>query len=237
MPLEESVGAEGFAQVPEQFKDWYRQEGDKYVLDVVPRKINNGTLEAKRKAEQEAAKLKTSLEGVDLEEARALLDEKRKRETEESAKKGDFEGALARERQKLKATHDKELAERDARITAGAQREVKYARDEALTKAALKAGVIQGAIEDVLLLGGAQLSVKDGVLVDSDGDKVDPEKWLKEVLTKRKHWLGANSGGNTPPKINGPAPSGDLKRSKMNAEEKALYQKEYGFDAYNKLPF
>lgn len=225
MPLEESVTAEQFAAVPEQHKDWYRQDGDKYVLDVVPRKINNGTLEAKRKAEQEAAKLRASQEDPELAEARQYLADKRAKEAEETAKKPEIEGALARERAKLKAQSDKEKAELEAKLSESTRREAKYVRDEALTSAALEAGVLKDAIGDVLLLGSSQLTVKDGELVDNDGTEVDPAKWLKGVLSKRKHWLGASTGGGTQ---KGSGGTSGRKFSDLSAKEKGELLQEIG---------
>lgn len=236
--ITESLNAEQFQQLPEKFRDYYQKQGEGYVLSVVPRNVNHSTLEAKRAAEAEAARLKEQVGSPDWEEARGLLEEKRRKEAEESAKAGNVESVLQKERAKLQAKYDKERAELEAKLNAATERESRSVRDRELTQAALRAGVVEGALRDVLLRGAHELKVVEGVLVDAEGAQVSADKWLKGQLAEAKHWLGASVGGGTQPRGGNGAPgSGNLKRSLMDHEAKAAYQKQYGMAAYNKLPY
>lgn len=236
MPLDEQLSAEQFAQVPEPVRDYYRQDGDRYVLDVVPRRVSNTALDTKRKAESEAQRIAKTYEGLDPEEARAALELKRSLETQELVKKGDIETLLERERKKLRGEADKIKGDYEARLSSTNAVLAKLLRDDAVTRAAVDAGVRKEALDDVLLHAGTALSVVDGKVVDREGEAVDVSKWLKGLLDKKRHWLGDSTGGGTQKGGGGGGAPQNMSRSKMTHEQKAEYQKKHGLEAYFKLP-
>ncbi len=225
--------SEQYNALDTDLKNLYQEKEGQYELAAVPRTVNNGTLEAKRKAEERARQY----EGIDPEKARKALETLEQLESQELLKKGDVEGLLGKERAKLNAEREKERKSYEDRLSASDKALSVLLRDNALRAAAAELGVLPGAMDDVLLHGERAFRVENGQLLSSvEGGESDPKKWLKEQLGKRKHWLGASAGGDTPPKGGSGAPRGNLKRSEMSFEQKAAYQKEHGMDAYNKLP-
>jgi len=180
--------------------------------------------------------LKKKYEGLDPDLAKKALEEKKALEQKRALEAGQFEQILGQTKAEAEAERAKIKAEYEAKLQASIEREAKYVRGESITKAALEAGVLKEAIDDVLLHASVALKVVDGKLIDSDGKEVRADVWLKGLLATKKHWLGNSVGGGTSKDAGANVPSGNLKRSKMNHEEKAAYQKTHGMAAYHKLP-
>jgi hypothetical protein len=237
MPLEESYSAEQFQSVPENQRDWYRQDGDKYVLDVVPRKINSGTLEAKRKAEQEAENLRKKYGDLDPDAAKKAIEAQKAAEQKKLQEAGEFDKLLGQTKAEKDAEIAKLKAEYDAKIAALDGTLATKLRDEELLRAAIASGVKSEFHDDVLLHGKEAFEVKDGKLVAKGHTHETVEKWLKDKLSKKKGWLGESTGGGTAKGNGGSGVALSGKpRSQMTDSEKIAFIKLHGKDKFLALP-
>ncbi len=228
-----------FEALDTDLKALYQEKDGAYHLAAVPRTVNNGILEAKRQAEAAAEALKAKYGDLDPEVARKALDRLKAEEQEKALKAGEFEKVLGQTKAEKDAELNKLKSEYEAKLTASMERESRYVRDDAVTKAALEAGVLKEAIDDVKLHAAMSLKVNDGKLLDSEGKEVNAAKWLKDLLAIKKHWLGASLGGGTSKsgESNGSAPTHGLKRSTMTTSQKSEYTRKHGREAYEKLPY
>lgn len=234
--LEETLSAEQFAAVPEKARDYYRQDGDKYVLDVVPRSVNHSTLENKRKAEAEAEALRRRYDGLDPDVARKAIEAAKLAEQERALKAGEFEKVLGQTKAEYEAAQMKLKAEYEAKLSETNGILATKLRDEELLRAAIAAGVQSEFHDDVLLHGKEAFEVKDGKLVPKGHTHDSVEKWLKDKLSKKKGWLGASTGGGTSKGgATGAATTGQT-RASMNLQQKAEFIREHGRKAYEALP-
>jgi hypothetical protein len=217
-------------------KNLYQEREGAYHLAAVPRSVNNGILESKRAAEAAAEALKAKYGDIDPVEARKAMEALKSEQQRKAVEAGEFEKVLSQktaeyeaERTKIRTELEAKLSERDAQLA------VKL-RDEELLRAAIAAGVSPEFYEDVQLHGEQAFAVKDGKLEAKGHDYKTVESWLKAKLAKKAGWLGTSTGGDTPPRTSNAAPVASLQRSKMNFQQKADYQTQYGMAAYNKLP-
>lgn len=249
---------EKLEEVPETFRSLYVEKDGKHALDAAPRKDIGKFLDSKRQAEAEAAKLEKRareleerFSGIDPEEARKSIEQGKALKERKLLEAGKVDELLAAREAALKAEHDKRYGAVDAahkatqaelETTKGAL--AKELRDATLLRLAGQLDVAEGAKEDVLQYGKDVFRVQGGALVAVDESGrvlpgVTPESWLKDLLSKKQHWLKPSVGGGTPPKgTTGSTVSavGAKPRSKMTDQEKADLIKLIGSEKYLKLP-
>jgi len=142
---------------------------------------------------RERKKLEKKLDGVDLEEAKRLLEEKEKAEIERQKERGEFEEILK-----------KTVAKKDEQLTALQKQLQREKVDGALLGAASKFNAVNAEQVSALLRSNVRLSETGEVeIVDNDGtikysDKGEPmtvQELTKEFLTANPHFVKATSGG------------------------------------------
>lgn len=105
-------------------------------------------------------------------------------------------GPVERERDRLKS----ELDSHAAVIADYKGKEVRRTISGAITEAAKKAGVSDGAVEDAVMWGQSVFELsEDGQVVAREGagvtQGVDPSVWLSDMQAKKPHWWGTTTGG------------------------------------------
>ena len=142
---------------------------------------------------RERKKYEKKLDGVDLDEAKKLLEEKQAAEIERQKEKGEFEQVL------------KQLAEKkDQQISALNQKLHETLIDGALLQAASKNNavspdqVVQLLKNNVKLAEDGNVEVHDssGTLrYNDDGDPMSVDSLVSDFLTANPHFVRASSGG------------------------------------------
>lgn len=164
MPLDAVVDT--LDSVPEALRDHYKQDGERYKLDVAgvefPEDVAGlkSALQKEREAAKSAAKRLQDLDGIDVGRYKELLAAEEKREEAEAAKRGEFDKILARNREKWEADL---AAERESRSTVEGQLTA-LIRDNEARKA------LEGHKADVDLLLPHVLD-KVQVIVGDDGQR------------------------------------------------------------------
>jgi hypothetical protein len=103
---------------------------------------------------------------------------------------------IERERDKLKGV----VAEKDQEITGFKQKDKQRNITSAIQTAARKAGVVDTAIDDAVILAERVFDVDDAgnvTVKDNVGytPGVDPTVWFSELQPRRPHWWGGSTGG------------------------------------------
>jgi hypothetical protein len=98
------------------------------------------------------------------------------------------------------ATHKTKVAELEGVVTGYKQKEVQGKISDSVRAAAKKAGMVDGAVEDAILLGERILTLDEsGQVVTKDNVGVTPgvvpEVWLTDLKQSRAHWWGPTQGG------------------------------------------
>lgn len=204
--------------IPEQYRDLYTERDGKFHLTGVEGMKTQADIDRvnealrKERNDHKETRDKLALFGdLDPEQVHEQLD----RIPELEAAAGDKldenkmnELVEARLRTKLapvERERDKAIKERDE-----AKSEAETARNEIrsrdmrakLTDAALKAKVVDTALEDILLVGERVFELnEDGSVTVRDGmgatPGADPSMWLQEMQEKRPHWWPPSEGGGS----------------------------------------
>lgn len=224
-------------EIPEQYRDLYKEVDGKYVLtEVIGIKTQadvdrlQSALTKERSDHKVVREKYAFLNGLDTEEVQAKLDKYDELEaanggasTDEKVQKlvdakiNTVKGPLEREVQKLK----NELNESQGQIKTFQERETDRKITDAVLTAARKLKVQDTAIEDAMLTGKAHLTVnEDGNVVTKDGISVsaglEAEVWLTELQSKRPHWWGESSGGGAGGAKGGAGPNNPWSKENWN---------------------
>lgn len=241
--------------IEEKYRDLYKEKDGKYVIDTIDGlypetevkrlRTENSNFRVKNK---EVTEKLAKLGERDIDEVLAELDKIEEYKTAASSKSED-KTKLVSELSELKVTHSKvskEFNKAQERLSAleKENQALKHARDtaflhDAIRAAALDAKVLEGAVEDALVLAERMFEVvhdpetgqpvevrtKDGVGV-TPGDS--PKDWFGEIQPKRSHWWGPSQG--TGSRGNGSGNSvtvNPYKRKSFNPDAQAeLYRKD-----------
>jgi hypothetical protein len=173
----ESVETETTETIQEQ-KTFTQDELDRIVADRIARE--------RKKAEKK-------LEGIDLEEARKIMQEREQAELERQKERGDFENIL-------KQTVEK----KDMEITAYKQKLQETLVDGSLLNAASKHDAVSPDQVSQLLKGQVRLAEDGGVEVldpkgtprySESGNMLTVDELVADFLTANPHFVRASTGG------------------------------------------
>lgn len=235
----------------EGVRNLYIEEGGKFRLDLdgyedptglktALQKERDAAKDAKRRL-AEAEGFKAQFDGLDIESVKALLSKASTDEETRLLAEGKLDEVLNKRTERLRGDYDKQLQAEKAR----AEKAEAFANQfkhkvlaDSIRSAALKAGALQEASEDIILRarGTFQLNENgEAMAVDKDGEIIcgkdgksplTPLEWAESLRESAPHlW----------PKAVGAGPTGDRgakgaskKASEMNATEKAQYISEHG---------
>jgi hypothetical protein len=215
LPLDKTV----FNALPEEVRGLYKDDGQgNYSLNAAPKADLHRFIEQDRVRTSEVEAFKKRYEGVDPEAARKALEAQKAADQKRAVDAGEFESLLNKTRAEKDAEAAKLKAEYEAKLGGANSTLERLLRDDAVTKAALAAGVQTEFIEDVALHAAGAFKVVDGVLAPVGHEYKTVDGWLKNKLSSKKGWLGPSVGGGTQPKT-GSIDAG-RKFSDLNAKEK-----------------
>ena len=248
-PLEAKV--DDIESVPEQYRDLYEQSDSGYRLQVkgveFPEDVEGlkSALQKERQAAKEAAQRLKQLEGVDLDEYKALRAEREKKEEENAAKRGEFEKLI----QKKEAAWNEQVEQERKRAQSLEAQVLGLVRDQEARKALEQAGanvklMLPHVLERVQVIDedGARKAVvlnEEGApRLNDDGKHLSISELVAE-MAEQEEYLGAfpakvGKGGGAAASSAGRANAGFDPKQASDAE-KAAFIRENGFAAWSQL--
>ena len=190
----------------------------------------------------------TQFEGIDIDAVKGLLSRAGQDEETKLLTEGKVDEVFNRRTERLRADTDKQLKT----ITARAEKAEAFAAKfqgkvlgDSVRGAALKAGALPEATDDIILRAKGVFSLNDegeAVAVDESGETIfgkdgktplTPLEWAESLRESAPHLWPRASGTQAPGGGGGQAA---FKRSEMNAEQKRDYQRKHGQTAFLQLP-
>lgn len=176
-------------------------------------KSKNGELIATNKTiKSEFEAFKTQFDGLDMDAVKGLLSKAQNDEETRLLAAGKIDEVLNKRTEAMRAAQAKELKKRDDAIAAFESRLGK--RDAAALGGqfqvlAAKAGLLPEAIDDAIMVARTKFTLNDdGNVVaregefGTDGEPIDPAKWLESLREAKPHWwpratgTGASNNGS-----------------------------------------
>jgi hypothetical protein len=222
--------------VEEKYRDLYEAKDGAFVLSAEGAvgsdklaEFRDNNVELKRQLEELAEKFKD----IDPAKARELLAESKKITDKKMIESGKVEELLTERTAALRADlegKNKNLTTLLEKATTQLERLVV---DNAIQSEAVKLGVRETAVDDVLLRGRQLFKVKDGVAVplDPNGkviygkDGVNPQsipEWLSGLSTTATHLFKESKGGGTQTTLNGAGGRKEMRRAEYDALDPQL---------------
>jgi hypothetical protein len=242
--------------VEETLQPYYKQDEDgRYRLDIdgLPdvSGLKNALNDERNQRKDLSSKLKR-YDGVDLDfygkvaSKRDLFEKFEKSGgVDEEAIKAQIESRTTRMREE----HEREVQGLSEKLNSTSSRLSKLLVDNAVSEAALKSGVMDTALEDVLRRAKEVFRVVDGVVVpqNRDGDTIygkdgvrplTQDEWLSDLRNNAPHLFKPSKGGGAAPDggKGGGATNIRARSDLSTAAEKAKYIGEHGMDKYLELP-
>jgi DNA gyrase/topoisomerase IV subunit A len=228
--------------VPEAYRAMYA-EGEDGKLHLGEIEIDDAAeirsaLENERRERKAAKDALEALKDVDPKEYKRLKDEESKRETKRLQEKGEYEELLKKEQADRAAERQALEAERDK--YRGENRSLKLT--EKVKASALKNGVFQDDIDDVLTITSGRFDLDDDeniVVKDPDGKAnpaLTPDKFFGEVFKqqKPKFYQASSGGGSGAPAGGGQGGGGGAKTMQraafdaLSPQDKSAFIKDGG---------
>ncbi|HBS7726884.1 hypothetical protein AAHX75_14410 [Klebsiella pneumoniae] len=210
-------------------------------------KNKNSELLGKLKESTESLK---RFEGIDPDAVKTILQRFSDDEEAQLIAAGKIDEVLDKRTERLRADVDKQIKAANERAEKAEAFSSKF-RDrvlgDAIRNAALKAGALPEASDDLILRAKGTFQLNDegeAVAVDANGDvlfgkdgktPLTPVEWAESLKETAPHLFpraeGSGAGGHKPG-----GGGGSLKRSEMSSSDKADYIRKHGQQAYLKLP-
>lgn len=194
----------------------------------------------------------------DLAELNELRTEKAKQNSNghQPSKEVDIESEFAKRLAPVKSQHQRELDAKE-QLLAASRRDTEKLRDDMrrekirneLTTACAAEGVIHGAVEEVVDWASRYFKINDdGAIVAHDGTGMEvfgttgapmrAREWVATRGPDKAHWFPINTGGGAGGgRFTGTGGMVVTKKSDLkDVPSKVKFIKEYGLDAFDKLP-
>lgn len=226
------------------------------IEQIINDRVNSAVSGLKGKNNELIGKLKVAndslrrFDGIDPDAVKNIM--KRFADDEEAKliAEGKIDDVLTKRTERLRADVDKQIKAANDRADKAEAFAGKF-RDrvlgDAVRGAALKVGALPGAADDIILRARGTFTLNDdgeAVAVDGEGNPVlgkdgktplTPVEWIESLKETAPHLFQAGEGTGAGGHKNGAA-GGAMKRTEMNAEQKAAYIRTHGQQAYLKLP-
>ncbi|GER21483.1 hypothetical protein [Variovorax boronicumulans] len=224
------------------------------VQAIIDAKISEAVTGLKSKNGELLGKLKDAttnlqrFDGIDPDAVRTILSKFASDEEAALLAKGEIDTVLTKRTERMQADNAKVVkAEQEARAKAEAKAGKLAARTlaGAIRDAAIKAGALPEAMEDIVLRGGGTWRLNDdGEPVAMNGDEVvlgkdgktplTPAEWAESLRETAPHLWPKAQGTNAPgAKTGGGAGNLNKKASEMTAAEKSVYITANGLAKWN----
>lgn len=224
------------------------------IKAMIDQAVNEQTQGLKNKNSELLGKLKDSSEklkqfdGIDPEAVRAILQRFSDDEEAQLISAGKIDEVLSKRTERFRNEFDKKLKAEQEKADSALKKAEKYSGivlSNKMTSAALKAGVLPEALEDISLRAKGMFILSDdgeAVAIGQDGEPLlgkdgktplTPLEWVESLKDIAPHFFpkaeGTGGGGHKSGGTN-------LVRSKMTSVEKHNYIQKYGQQAFLKLP-
>lgn len=224
------------------------------IQAIIDAKVNESVTGLKSKNSELLGELKEQgdnlkrYEGIDPDAVKTILQRFSDDEEAKLIAAGKIDEVLEKRTERLRTDVDKKLKAANDRAEKAEAFSKKFSDrvlGDSIRSAALKAGAIPGAVDDIILRAKGVFTLNEegeAVAVDNEGSPLlgkdgktplSPQEWAESLKDVAPHlWpqaSGTDAGGHKPA-------SGQLKRSTMNAAQKADYIRNHGQQAYLKLP-
>lgn len=222
---------------------------------IIDARVNDSVMGLKNKNNELLGKLKEQNEalkrfdGIDPDSVRSILQRFSDDEEAKLIAEGKIDEVLNKRTERLRADVDKQIKEANTRAEKAEAFAGKF-RDrvlgDAVRSAAMKAGVLPEAADDIILRAKSVFSLSDdgeAVALDEHGEAIfgkdgktplTPQEWAESLKESAPHLFpraeGTGAGGHKP--LGG----GALKRSEMSSGQKSDYIRKHGQQAYLRLP-
>ncbi|MBH3366910.1 MULTISPECIES: hypothetical protein [Pseudomonas] len=190
----------------------------------------------------------TQFEGIDIDAVKGLLSRAGQDEETKLLTEGKVDEVFNKRTERLRGEHDKQLktlAGRAEKAEAFAAKFQGKVLGDSVRGAALKAGALPEATDDIILRAKGVFSLNEegeAVAVDENGQTIlgkdgktplTPLEWAESLRESAPHLWPRASGTHAPGGGGGQAAS---KRSEMTSEQKRDFQRKHGQTAYLALP-
>lgn len=224
------------------------------IQAIIDSKINESVTGLKAKNSELIGKLKEQgdslkrYDGIDPDAVKTILQRFSDDEEAKLIAAGKIDEVLEKRTERLRADVDKKLKVANDRADKAEAFSKKFSDrvlGDSIRSAALKAGAIPGAVDDIILRAKGVFTLNEegeAVAVDNEGSPLlgkdgktplSPAEWAESLKDAAPHlWpqaSGTDAGGHKPA-------GGQLKRSAMTATQKTDYIRNHGQRAYLKLP-
>lgn len=196
-------------EVEEQYRSMYVKNADgSFTLEiegVVPKE----TLDEFRNKNIELLKEAEKFKDLNPEKYQELLALQKKREEKELLDKGEIDTVIANRVQEMKTSYENQIKTLTENITTSNRQLETLMIDNTVRDMAIKSGVRETAVDDVLLRAKTKFSIKDGKVValqvkdgkqeivyGSDGQTpLGISEWGKNLKTEAPHLFKDSNGG------------------------------------------
>lgn len=224
------------------------------IQAMIDKASDEKTLGLKNKNSELLGKLKDTteklkqFEGIDPDAVKAILQRFSDDEEAKLISAGKIDEVLSKRTERYRNEFDKKLKAEQEKADSAQKKAEKYSSivlSNKMTSAALKAGALPEALEDISLRAKGMFVLSDdgeAVAVGQDGEPLlgkdgktplTPQEWVESLKDNAPHLFpkaeGTGGGGHK-------SGSSNLVRSKMTSLEKHNYIQKYGQQAYLKLP-
>lgn len=224
------------------------------IQAMIDKASDEKTLGLKNKNSELLGKLKDTteklkqFEGIDPDAVKAILQRFSDDEEAKLISAGKIDEVLSKRTERYRNEFDKKLKAEQEKADSAQKKAEKYSSivlSNKMTSAALKAGALPEALEDISLRAKGMFVLSDdgeAVAVGQDGEPLlgkdgktplTPQEWVESLKDNAPHLFpkaeGTGGGGHK-------SGGSNLVRSKMTSLEKHNYIQKYGQQAYLKLP-
>lgn len=208
-------------------KTLYKQSSDGFLLDAEGvedvtglKKVlddKKADVDKLRKAIKDQEDRMKAFEGIDIDEAKTLIEEKRKLGDKKMLEEGKVEELFLARTDRLRKDYERQITVLQQQVVSEQKEKGNLTTrleevliDTGLTEAAGKAGIRSSALRDVLLRGRTVWKLKDGkptpyrngeeILFGKDVTKpISMEEWVASLQPDAPHLFEPNSGARTEP--------------------------------------
>jgi len=248
MALKAVLSKEEHAALPEATRAFYVEKDGKFLLDAEGVEDVTGLKNALEAVRGELKSAKKSLQDtidkfkdIDPEKAKEAQRKLQEIEDKQLLDAGKVDELLKVRTERMKADYDNQISAFNKNID-GLKREVSEANktvaevliDNSIRSAAIKAGITEAAVDDVVLRGQRLWTLKNKQPVAIKDDQIiygkDPNKpitideWVGGLQQEAPHLFKASAGAGTPPNQGGGGNPRSVRLSREEAKDPQKYR-------------
>ncbi|MBZ5499530.1 MAG: hypothetical protein LAP85_24285 [Acidobacteriia bacterium] len=261
MALKAILSKEEHDALPEALREYYVEKDGKFVLDAEGVEDVSGLKNALTAVRDELKTAKKQLQetidkfkDIDPDKAKEAQKKLQELEDKQLLDAGKVEDLLKLRTERMKADYENQIVAFNKTIL-DLKKDLKTANqtmaevliDNSIRAAAMKAGVLEHAVEDVVLRGQKTWTLKDKTPTAMKGDQViygkDPNKpisideWVNGLQQDAPHLFKMSAGAGTPPSSGGTSNAKVVRLSREEAKDPQKYRNAKAQAEKAGLPF